>query len=342
MKFIFNLLVLVFLAFLGIVGYQVFEKGKTVADSIDTVTKTISGAADEGKVELAKTLLKRDLKRKIKSQVFNSYGKVRCFLDTNYGTSCKIYNLRTDDIDANIVIYDIFSIIQIEETRSGIFDLDAKIRVDLNNTIIAGMDGFIDAVNIKGKYKRKAVEELTAVLNETPFIEVSVKTKKYNYDNVLANITITSGSKSLKVKTNITSKLGEVAIDSLKKLFIDKEVKQAREDSEIMLSDIYIKKVKLAVSVPENFMPKASFFMSNVDKSVSFNSWKGSFDNEKNSTKYNLQILLKKNNHLIDELVEFIHGKSSKIMLTLDAGNNNLDLNSILKKRVSLEDFTIR
>ena len=237
MKFIFNSLLFALFIFLFFVGYQAIEKGKTVADATDTVINTISGFAKDGKTELAKTLLERDLKIKIKNEVFDSYNRVKCFSNSEYGTSCKIYNLiitsNEEEIDFNVDIYNIFSIIQLTETRTGIFDLDTKIKLELNSSPFR-LSNFITANDaVSFDKKRRLFNEIIDVLNDHPYIEILVKTKEYKYDDVLANIVITLGAKSLKATINTFSKLSEVAINSIE------EIINNQKNIKNILGDIY-------------------------------------------------------------------------------------------------------
>jgi len=345
MKFIFNVLLLITLILGAFIGYKIIVEEKTIAEAMDTVSE-VTG---EGKVELAKKLLERDLKRRLRNEEFESFNKVKCFIDPKYGTSCKIYNIVFSDkksngeVNINVYIHNIFSVLKLTETRSGFFSLDTKIKVELNSTNIGALL-ISQKLSSDTLEKRKIEKEILSLLNDTPYFEIVINTKKYKYDEAIADIELTTGVTAFNSTTKVSVKFGDVAIDSIESIINSKETDNS-ESLNNLLSDIYPRKVQMSANMSNNFIPKL-IYLDRGSNSEDFITWKENFDNSKYMTIAQLRSGIEGysniNTSIVNELINFIYGDNNSANITIDIINDNLDLVSIFSNKGSFDDINIR
>lgn len=323
MKFIFNLLLLICFAFLIYIGYNFIVEEKTIAESVEN----ISTVAEGGKTELAKTLLERELNKRLKNKEIKSFGWIDCFFDEEYGASCKIHNLLpfnkeleqklNGNIDINLYIYNVFEILKLIETKTGFFELTSKIRFELNSTSIAILMPELSNSN-------QIEKEIFSALQEGIYHDLAINTKKHSYGNIDFNVVSTTGSKNHESTVYISGKFGESTIKAVDD-FINKNGKDFEEFS-LLMDDIFLKKVRITANMPHGLAPKILYMgIDHPDTLNNYDTWKKSIDSKRlsiTSSLYEESKIINASNHVVDNVINFAYGEG-ELDVTLISKNNS-------------------
>ncbi len=237
-----DFLVLVVVAVLGFLGYQLLYKDKSMHQVINEIEEKTS----ESQAYLAKEYLDYKIpKLKGYRNGEFSYSDIKCFDDSEYGVTCTVKKISFKDEDVKFDLT-LFGADDILKHKVGLFDLNtANIGIKVSNFV---------GVDFPNDEKVKKLEQYLDDISGSIYLTSS----KYSGKNKLSFRV--QGSNNLFFSSDLTvskDSKSEKLITILSNCLLDGDCEgefSSRKDFESLMSHMYFEELNSEIKIPSDFM----------------------------------------------------------------------------------------